>query len=650
MIDPCPRFTPARRAASCALLAALVGTACEAHRPARFDPESGAAPQPSAVASAAPSPAAASAVSEGAPSAAVDAGAAASPAPSPPPASPPVVLRAGGRDAVRGDAGLVTSVEPNATHAGVEVLRRGGNAVDAAVAVAFALAVTHPSAGNLGGGGFMLVRLANGETHAIDFRETAPAAATVETLRADVAAGGQGWASAPVPGSVAGLTYARDHFGTRPLAELVAPAIALARKGHKLGPRQALVLGWNWEKLKHDPAARAVYGHGGKPVREGELLKQPDLARTLEAIAKEGDKGFYEGPVAAAIERAMRAHGGLVTADDLRAYRAKERAPLHFAYRALEVDTMPPPSIGGIALAEILLELERQRAWEAPPDSGLALHLFVEASRRAYADRRLVGADPDFQPPETNALVAKLLDGAWLDARKPAIDRAHATPSADLVAAHGADAATAAAESPQTTHFSVVDGMGNAVSCTTTLSAAFGSKIMPAGTGVLFSNALAGFSDGGPNAVAPGKRMASSMTPTLVSQNGKLVLVLGSPGGDTIPNTVAQVFRNLVDWGMTIDQAVAHGRIHHQFLPDRIRVELQNPPPRAALAELARLGHAIDLDPMPIGHANDILVDPATGAAYGVADRREGGKAEGVAREPKPRGDELARKKAKRRR
>lgn len=625
---------PIRLAA--ALLALLV-SACETRRPARFDadslgrafeaPEAGV-PTPSAA------PASASAATAIAPSA-------------PPPTSPTVVLRPGGRNAVRGEAGLVTSVEPNATRVGLDVLRRGGNAIDAAVAVAFTLAVTHPSAGNLGGGGFMLVRLANGETHALDFRETAPAAATVEGLRTMVAAGGLGWASAPVPGSVAGLVHARERFGTRPLAELVAPAIRLARKGHHLGARQGSVIGWSWGKLAADPTARAVFSRDGRPLAEGDLLQQPDLARTLDAIAAEGARGFYEGAVAARIDQGMRAHGGFVTAEDLKAYRVKEREPLRFAYRDLVVDTMPPPSMGGIALAEILLSLERQKDWEAPADSGLALHLFIEASRRAYADRRAVGADPDFQPPDaTRALLSKLTDGAWLDARKPTIEREHATPSADVLATRGdaAASANAAAESPQTTHFSVVDAAGNAVSCTTTLSASFGSKIMVPGTGVLFSNALAGFTDGGPNAVAAGKRMASSMAPTLVSQAGKLVLVLGSPGGDTIPTTVAQVFRNAVDWGLSIDQAVAHGRIHHGLLPDRVRIEKRNPPPKAALADLGRRGHVIEPTGMVLGDANSILIDAQTGVAWGVADAREGGKAAGLPRA----GDKSPREEAKR--
>lgn len=551
--------------------------------------------------------------------------------PPPPPPEPPIALRGGGAAAVKGEGGLVVSVEANATNAGAEVLRRGGNAVDAAVAVAYALAVTHPNAGNIGGGGFMIIRRANGEVASIDFREVAPAAATLEKNKAMLDAGAIGYASAAVPGTVAGMSLALDTFGSRPLAELVAPAISLARKGHRLGAFQGLALSWAWGKLKRDPASRAVYGSGKGPLKEGDLLCQPDLARTLEAIAREGPRGFYEGPTAEAIDAAMRAHGGLVTAADLRGYRAKIRAPLRFSYRGFTVDTMPPPSMGGVALAEIMLTLERLHAEEAPSGSGQSLHLFIEAARRAYADRRLVGADPDFMPPRAaDALLARLLGGAHIETRRPAIDRDQATPSTALLTAAFDDPP----ESPETTHFSVVDALGNAVSCTYTQSASFGAKIMIPGTGLLLSNAMAAFSEGGPNGLAPGKRMASSMTPTIVSQGGKLALVLGSPGGDTIPNTVAQVLRNIVDAGMTIDEAVARPRLHHAYLPDKVRVEKGHAPPRAVLDDLVRRGHVIESSPAAIGDANNILIDSASGIAWGYADLREGGKAVGLPKHP----------------
>ncbi|MEJ7734947.1 MAG: gamma-glutamyltransferase, partial [Polyangiaceae bacterium] len=548
----------------------------------------------------------------------------------PPPPDPPLVLAGGGKRAVKGTHGAVTTVEANATRVGVQVLEKGGNAIDAAVAIAYVLAVTHPSAGNIGGGGFMMVRLASGEVHAIDFRETAPKTVTTERVLTMLDKDGAiGWRSAGVPGTVAGMGMARDRFGSRPLAELVQPAIDLARKGHKLGARQGLSLGWAWPKLSADPAARAIFGRGKKALAQGERIEQKDLARTLETIASGGERAFYEGPIAGKIDEAMRKNGGYVTAEDLRAYRPKLRTPLRFSYRGFTVDSMPPPSMGGVALAEIMLTLERVRAHDAPLDSGMALHFFIEAARRAYAERRLVGGDPDFLPPEThNPLLARLVDGGYLAARQPPIERDKATPSADLAAA--GDKHT---ESPETTHFSVVDAAGNAVACTVTQSAGYGAKVVVPGTGMVLGNALGGFSETGVNTVAPGKRMASSMSPTIVTQNGKLALVLGSPGGDTIPNTVAQVLRNLVDYRLTIDAAVTHPRIHHQWMPDKVRVEKQNAPPKSVLDDLVRRGHVLDLENTPIGDANDILVE-ANGTAWAAADGREGGKALGLAVAP----------------
>lgn len=552
--------------------------------------------------------------------------------PLPPAPDPPIKLKAGGKRAVRGEAGLVTSVDENATRAGADVLRRGGNAVDAAVAVAFALAVTHPSAGNIGGGGFMIVRLANGDSHAIDFRETAPAAATVEKNTEQLKAGAIGYLSAPVPGTVAGMSYAAEKFGTKPIAELVAPAIDLARRGHRVSDRLALSLAWNWAKLKTNAAARATYGNAKDkyktPLKKGDTLRQPDLAKTLDAIAKEGARGFYEGDFAQKTEKAMRDNGGLVTAADLKAYKVRQRTPLRFSYRGFTVDTMGPPSMGGIGFAQIMLLLERYRAYEAPVDSGLSLHFYVEASKRAYSQRRRVGGDPDFVPPEAmSAGLAALLDGDALQRLAPPVKPEIATPSSEIAAAPG----TPSAESPQTTHFAVVDAAGNAVSATVTQSAAFGSKVIIPGTGVLLSNAMGAFSEAGVNTLAPGKRMSSSMSPSIVTQNGRLVLVFGSPGGDTIPGTVAQVFRNLVDYGMTIDEAIERGRAHHPWLPDKIRVERQRPLAKAALDDLARRGHVIEKDPLALGDAKGIVIDE-NGVAWGYADSREGGKAEGIAK------------------
>jgi gamma-glutamyltranspeptidase/glutathione hydrolase len=477
----------------------------------------------------------------------------------------------------------------------------------------------------------MIVRLAGGESHAIDFREIAPASATVEKNTEQLNAGAIGYASIAVPGTVAGLLLALDKFGSRPLADLLAPAIALA-KGHKVSPRLGMSLSWNWDKLKADPATRAIFGKGKEPLKQGDMLRQPDLARTLEAIAKDGGRGFYEGAFAEKTEKAMRAGGGLVMAADLRAYKARLREPLRFAYRGFTVDTMPPPSMGGIGLAQIMLLLERLRAYEAPVDSGLGLHLYIEAAKRAYSQRRAIGADPEFMSAEkTAALTAQLLDGDALQRLTPPVDPERATPATEITPAYG----TPRGESPQTTHFAVVDGAGNAVSCTVTQSAAFGSKVVIPGTGVLMSNAMGAFSEAGVNTLAPGKRMSSSMSPAVVSRNGKLELVIGSPGGDTIPGTVAQVFRNVVDYGMTIDEAIEHGRAHHQWMPDKVRVERLMPLPKVALDDLVRRGHTIEKGNAPLGDAKGILIDEA-GVAWGYADPREGGKAQGIEKPKEP--------------
>jgi gamma-glutamyltranspeptidase/glutathione hydrolase len=614
-----------RRALLLASFTALLGVvplasgACDTPVPAT-------PPRPTASAVAPPPTATATATALAA-SPSADPSASAAPAvdpyPPPPPPDPPIQLTGGGKNAAHGTLGLVTTVEENATRVGVEVLRKGGNAIDAAVAVAYALAVTHPSAGNIGGGGFMIIRLANGDVHAVDFREIAPAGVTTEKVLEEIADGAEGYASPAVPGTVAGMSFALEKFGTKPLADLVAPSIELA-KMHKLSARQATSLGWNWNKLKKDPVARSIWGKGKDPLEQGAHVRQPDLAKTLALIAKDGPKAFYEGPIADLIEKAMKKNGGYLTKADLKAYKAKLRAPLRFSYRGFTVDTMPPPSMGGIAFAETMLTLERLHAEKAPVDTGESLHLFVEASRRAFSERRLVGGDPDFQSSDLLSQAASLLTGTHLETRKPPINRDKATPSADLQSS-----TDAGAESPQTTHFSVVDAKGNAVSCTTTLSAAFGSKVVVPGTGILLANSLGAFSEKGVNTVAQGKRPASSMTPAIVTQAGKLQLVLGSPGGDTIPNTVAQVLRNVVDYGMTIDEAAAHARIHHQYLPDVIRVEKLNQPPKPALDDLVKRGHTLKLDAIPIGDANVILVDK-DGSFWGYADTREGGKALGV--------------------
>lgn len=530
------------------------------------------------------------------------------------------IPRGGGARTVRGEQGVVTSVERHATEAGVAMLEQGGNAVDAAVAVGFVLAVTHPSAGNLGGGGFMLVSPPAGPTVAIDFRETAPSALTQERFDAMIAAGGEGAASVGVPGSVAGMLLAHERFGKLSRATVLAPAIALARDGFTLGARTGLTLGWAWPKLRTDPAARAIFGQGNAPRRTGTRLVQRDLAKTLQAVSDSGVAGFYTGPVAQALTRGLGAQG-LLTEDDLRSYRAVIREPLVFTYRGLTVETMPPPSAGGVALAQLLLELERQRAHQLPAGSPLELHLFAEASRRAQAERRFGVIDPDtLAPDELQTRLRRWTDPLVPCAQVP-IDRQRATPSPALHPLY----AQALRELEHTTHASVVDHDGMAVSFTTTLSAGFGAKLVAPGTGVVLNNAVGSFGTVGENLPAPGRRTVSSMAPTLVRRSGEVVLVLGSPGGDTIPSTIAQVLRNVVDHGMTLDDAVDAPRIHHGFVPDAVRFEPKRPPPRAQLDALRALGHELT-STFPMGDANNVLI--AGGVAWAYADPREGGVAQ----------------------
>lgn len=551
------------------------------------------------------------------------------------PPHPDVTLTPGG--GVHDERGMVSSEDAHATRIGAEVLARGGNAVDAAVAVGYTLAVTHQVAGSLGGGGFMIVRLANGQIHAIDFRELAPAAATVELNEKQLREGAHGYLSAAVPGVVAGYDLVRERFGSLPLAELIAPAIRLAEQGHRYSDRQATVLAWFWKQI-HEPELKRLLGRGrdrADPIGAGHLLLQPELARTLRAIAAQGDAGFYAGETAARVARAMKKHGGLVTEQDLSAYRPVVREPLTFVYRGFEVHTMPPPSMGGIALASIMLTLQELGSSAAPTGSAAALHLFVEASRRAYADRRAIGADPDFQDAVLlGSLRNKLLDPRYHRERAPAVSRTRATPSRDVLplgdTGSGTDKTrTPPRESTETTHFSVVDAHGNAVACTITLSAAFGARLVVPGTGVILSNAMGAFSPEGVNTLAPKKRMASSMTPAIVLAEGKLAVVMGSPGGDTIPGTVAQVLRNLLDFHMPIDQAVESGRLHHQWLPDEIRVEEKRAPPPLVLSELEKMGHVLKKSPIPIGDANSIVVELGQPSFWGHADTRKGGTAMG---------------------
>jgi gamma-glutamyltranspeptidase/glutathione hydrolase len=546
-----------------------------------------------------------------------------------------------------GRHGAVSSPEASATDVGIEVLRRGGNAVDAAVAVGFALGVTHPSAGNIGGGGFMIVRRPDAVSTAIDYREVAPAQASADMFLNE--AGGVmpdnelGPRAAGIPGTVAGLAFAHRKLGRRPWAELLEPAVELARRGVRLDAVHAEELrvvsaeirAYRTRVPAANPALRDALSASlstfekadGTSYAPGEVWRQPDLARTLAAIRDQGPDAFYRGSLAAGMAARVRAMGGIWTSQDLSDYRVIERRPVVFSYRGHEIVSMPPPSSGGLALREILTASEALGVHQLDWDSPRRIHLYVEISRRAFADRNGLIADPDFTP----LSMAELLDARYVRARMADIDPEHATPSAHVTTS------PALQEPEHTTHFSVVDAEGMAVANTYTLNGDFGARVQIPGTGVTLNNEMDDFTakvgapnqfgliQGKQNAIAPGKRMLSSMSPTIIAKGGALRAVVGSPGGPTIISTVAQIVMQLIDAGRSLEQAVAAVRIHHQWLPDEI---LHEPGlPEETRRALEAMGHRLVTEDS-IGHANCIEVDPESGGLRAVADvARFGGKA-----------------------
>jgi gamma-glutamyltranspeptidase/glutathione hydrolase len=514
---------------------------------------------------------------------------------------------------------MVVSAHRLASQVGVEVLRRGGNAVDAAVAVGYALAVVYPVAGNLGGGGFMTIRLADGRATFLDFRETAPRAAT-ETMYLDAlgspvpGASTLGHLAVGVPGSVAGLEYARTQYGTQTREALLAPAIALADDGFALTDGDVELFALANDELARDPAAAAIFLPEGKPLPAGARLVQRDLAATLRAIVKDGGDGFYRGPVAAELVRASRASGGILSLADLAGYRVRERAPVACDYRGYRILSAPPPSSGGVTLCLALNALEGYPLATWGRDSADYVHTVAEVLRLAFVDRNTRLGDPDFVANP----VAELLDESYAAALRSRIDADRAAVSVELMPP------AVLGERPQTTHYSVIDAQGNAVSVTTTLNGAFGAKVVGGSTGVLLNNEMDDFTikpgvpnlfglvQGLANAVAPGKRPLSSMSPTVVTRDGRPVLVIGSPGGPRIITTVLQVILNVIDHGMDVAAAIAAPRLHHQWLPDTLFVEPDrlSATTRTALEER---GHRIT-EGQPWGQAAGILVGgPALG-------------------------------------
>jgi gamma-glutamyltranspeptidase/glutathione hydrolase len=530
---------------------------------------------------------------------------------------------------VEAEHGMVVSVSAAGSEAGLQILKQGGNAVDAAVATAFALAVTYPPAGNLGGGGFMVVHPGgNAEPVVIEYRETAPAAATRTMFsKRD---GLYGPKVVGVPGTVRGLALAHQRFGKLSWRDVVLPAVKLAEQGFILNDSLANSLNHIVCDSKAFPELRRVYGknRGMEDWEGGDLFVQKDLARTLRLLADEGADAFYKGAIAGQIEAEMKAGGGLVTRQDLAAYRANVRPPIHGTYRGYDIYGPPPPSSGGICLVEMLNilethDLKRQGRW-----SPATLHLMIEAMRRAYCDRARYLGDADFVK-----IPAHLTSKEYAHQLARSIDPRKATRSEDL-----AGDIPLAAQGDSTTHFSVIDKDGMAVANTYTLERSYGSRVVVRGAGFLLNDEMTdfnwrpGYTDRKgaigteANQIAPGKRMLSSQTPTIVARDGKVVLVTGSPGSRTIINTVLCIVINVLDFDMDIRAAVDAPRLHHSWFPDVVRFEGTGRFP-AVVAELQRLGHKVQVTQQ--GDAHSIWVDPRTGRRFGAEDRRISGKLAG---------------------
>jgi gamma-glutamyltranspeptidase/glutathione hydrolase len=522
--------------------------------------------------------------------------------------------------------GMVVSAHPEASGIGIKILKEGGNAFDAAVATGFALAVAYPGAGNIGGGGFMVLRTAGGETYAIDYREKAPFRASREMF---IDSAGQVIEGAStdthlasgVPGSVDGLIEVHRKYGTLPFSKVIGPSIDLARNGFPLNAGDAVSLNSNREQfLKRNRKPTAFVKDS--LWKEGDILKQPELAATLQLISDKGRDGFYTGRVAELIENEMKMGSGLIDRNDLMKYRSVWRDPLKGSYRGFKIITMSPPSGGGITLMQLLTILESHDISSMGFLSADAVHIMAEAERRAFADRAYFMGDPDF----IKIPVETMTDKKYLEERMKSFNAGIASPSSDI--GHGEIAGFAPEE---TTHYSVVDGKGNAVSVTTTLNGTYGNSIVVEGAGFLLNNEMDDFSvkpgypnmfgllGGEANSIKPGKRMLSSMTPTIIEKDGKLFLVLGSPGGSTIPTSVFQVIVNTIDFGMDIQTAVNAGRFHHQWLPDFIFYE-NNSLDSATIQKLIEKGHLLRRRGS-IGRVNSIMRMPV-GSFQAGADPR----------------------------
>lgn len=549
------------------------------------------------------------------------------------PAAWPYAIDAGPAEAA---SGMVASDAPLATRVGVDVLRAGGNAIDAAVATAFALAVVYPEAGNIGGGGFLVLRTADGETAALDFRETAPRASTRDMF---LGPDGEltdrsitGHLASGVPGTVAGLWEAHRRYGSLPWRDIIEPAIRLAEEGFIVDEAFARSVAAEAERLRRFPASAALFLPGGEPLRAGTRWRNPDLAAVLRRIAEQGPAGFYEGETADLIVAEMRRGGGIITHEDLASYRAVWREPVEFEYRGHRVISMPPPSSGGLTLALIANILEGYDLGALGWNSPEAIHLVAEAMRRAFADRNHFLGDPDFVPVPRERFLSK----DYARELRESIARDRATPSERVLP--GGATRVIGAEGDHTTHFSVVDAHGNAVALTTTINSLYGSAVTVTGAGFLLNNEMDDFAakpgepnqfglvQGEANAIEPGKRMLSAMTPTIVlAPDGSPLLVTGARGGPRIISATFQILSNVVDHGMPLGAAVAVPRIHHQHLPDVLYYEERGLLP-GTIRSLEAMGHEV-APRSNVGNAPSIL--RWDGRWVGVHDPRLGGLAAG---------------------
>ncbi|MGB5893109.1 MAG: gamma-glutamyltransferase [Ignavibacteriaceae bacterium] len=546
---------------------------------------------------------------------------------------------------VSAENGMVVSASSYASKVGVEILKKGGNAVDAAVAVGFALAVTYPYAGNIGGGGFMVIHLAEGKNITIDFREKAPLAAHRDMYLNEAGEfvpelSQEGITSAGVPGSVAGLIYALEKYGTLPLEEIIQPAINLAKNGWELNARDARIFKRNTQLFEKYESTRNIFMRDSTTYKEGDLFIQPDLAWTLEKIKESGRDGFYKGKVAGLLVAQVSSLGGNITLEDLEKYQPIERQPITGSYRGYEIISMPPPSSGGIALVQLLNILENYHAAGGAGDdwgSSIYIHHLVEAMKYVYADRTYHLGYEDFYPVPKEQLISKEYAKTIFEKIESAKNKA--VPSGEIKSL----GVSLPGESTETTHYSVYDSYGNAVGTTTTINSGFGSGIVVKSAGFLLNNEMDDFSSKPgtmnqfgllgteANSIQPEKRMLSSMTPTIVLKDGEPYIIIGSPGGSTIITVVLQVILNCIDFDMNIREAIEKPRIHHQWLPDTLYYE------RRALneevkKELAEMGYALahnEAELLILGIAEGILIDKHNKIIYGADDPRGGGLAIG---------------------